>query len=139
MGDFPDQDSAFEWINKQDWTPKKKADARYRWRKRFAPDTIRRRLRECNICYHEQPQREFVRMEGRCCHCSIICQSCCDRLDMCPYCREVWKEKEPVVPIVLVIPISELLIIEQLLSQMNIFIARIVPATTTTTAVSVEN
>lgn len=97
------QADAFEFIESQDWTPHYKSVARYRWKLRYCPDTIAKRKKECPICYEKQPNRCFESHEDKCCHCLLVCRSCCERLDTCPFCRQRWK---PENVIVLRVPLS---------------------------------
>lgn len=83
-----------DWINQQNWCAKKKYNARYRWKLRYAPETIRKRKKECPICYTMQSFIEFGKPEEeKCVHHATICQSCCKRMNKCPYCREIWQER----------------------------------------------
>lgn len=115
-GESRTQEEAFEWIKKQDWTSKKKANARYRWKKRFAPDTIKKRSLECTICYNNK----FIPIEkpaDKCVHYTKICSSCIDRLDLCPFCREIWR---PHIPIMVVIPSQILPFLEELFQEIGL-------------------
>lgn len=131
MCDPIDQEKAFAWIEEQDWAPKKKADARYRWRKRHAPDTIqRRRTKECSICCYARQLYFFQAQQQKCVHFPMICKKCRVRLDRCPYCRQVWKERQetPSRPIVMIISsFAEIELIEQILSQLNIDVRILFP------------
>ena len=91
---FTNKDAAFEWIDKQDWDNKKKYRARYTWKKRHAPETIRSRkkecIQECPICFEEgfePPKHE----DNKCQHYITICKNCHTHLYKCPICREQWR------------------------------------------------
>jgi hypothetical protein len=93
---FAERDAAFDWIEKQDWDNKKKCRARYTWKKRHAPDTIRSRkqmIPECPICFEEgvEPPKHQT---DKCQHYTTICKKCHANLYKCPICRQQWRVQE---------------------------------------------
>ena len=90
-----DQKEAFEFIDHQQWTPHYKSIARYRWKLRHTPEQISRRKRkECSICYENRLYSDFQDPSVPCCHSSLVCSTCLEKLDCCPFCRAPWKPKQ---------------------------------------------
>lgn len=90
-----DKDTAFQWIDNQTWNQRKKASAKYYWKKKNLPDTIRTRVnrKECLICMEKS--KSFPNQEdGKCQHYTTICSSCNEKLHNCPYCRQQWKQQQ---------------------------------------------
>jgi len=104
-----DQQQAFEFIERQDWTNNYKANARYRWRLRHAPNTIKKRKpkKECVICCNEYTIDNFTENIDLCCHYGMLCKTCCKKVHKCPYCRKKWSPA-PRSPSIIVfnVPIS---------------------------------
>lgn len=92
-----DQACAFDCIEKQDWTPHYKSIARYRWKVRHAPETIKRRVKECPICYENHPHQDFENKKNVCRHFCMICKTCLRQIDTCPFCREQWKPRNVII------------------------------------------
>lgn len=87
-----DQKSAFDFINQQNWSSHYKSIARYRWKLRYTPDTIKHYRKECSICYERfYPKPPSITMP--CCHYKLVCPTCFEKLDTCPFCRVIWKNK----------------------------------------------
>lgn len=91
-----EKDVAFQWIDRQAWDNRKKSRARYRWKTKHAPTTIRRRQKqpspECPICM-ETTSDFLPPEENKCTHHATICRKCHEKLSICPYCRQEWKRK----------------------------------------------
>lgn len=101
-----DPQEAFDFIDHQEWTPHYKSIARYRWKLRHTPEQIRRRPRkECLICYESRSLPNFQNNTVPCNHSSLICSTCFQKLDSCPFCRSPWKPK-PQNMIVFRVPVS---------------------------------
>lgn len=86
-----DQTQAFEFIKKQDWSSHYKSVARYRWKLRYTPEKIKQRRKECSICYEYHYPNHSTNLP--CCHYKLVCKTCFEKLEKCPFCRVIWKHK----------------------------------------------
>jgi hypothetical protein len=100
-----DKTEAFEYINEQEWSPHYKSIARYRWKLRHTPETIKKRTKECSICYEKRGMDEFEKKKDLCCHTPMVCRVCMEKVYSCPFCRAQWKQKQHNV-IVFRVPVS---------------------------------
>lgn len=101
-----DQKEAFDYIGQQEWTAHYKSVARYRWKLRHSPETIRRRQKkECSICCEDRSLYDFQDQFVPCRHSSLVCSTCFKKLDCCPFCRTQWKPK-PQNMVIFRVPVS---------------------------------